>query len=58
VVGVAQVNLRTASYQKCVAVPRRDRIQGSKIVVSLNSRLESDEKQEEEVIQSSVAVSY
>ena len=57
-VGVAQVNLRTASHQKCVAVPRRDRIQGPKIVVSLNSRLESDEKQEEEVIQLSVAVSY
>ena len=41
-------NLRTPSQQKCGAIPRRARIQGSKIVVSLNSRLESNEEEEEE----------
>ena len=34
--------------QKCGAVPRRARIEGSYIVVSLNSRLESNKEQEEE----------
>ena len=39
------LNSRTAASQKCGAVPRRARMQGLQIVVSLNSRLES--RQEE-----------
>ena len=41
------LNLRTSAQQKCGAVPRRARVDGPQIVVSLNSRLESDEEEEE-----------
>jgi len=37
-----------AISQKCAAVPRRARIQGSQTFVSLNSRLESNKEEEEE----------
>ena len=43
------LNLRTTPSQKCAAVPRRARIQGSYTLVSLNSRLESERKEEEAV---------
>ena len=36
----------STTEQKCGAVPRRARIQGSKMVVSFNSRLESDKEEE------------
>ena len=36
------LNLRTTTLQKCAAVPRRARIQGSQTFVSHNSRLESN----------------
>ena len=39
---------RTITQQKCEAVPRRARMQGSQSVVSLNSRFESKEEEEEE----------
>ena len=39
-----KVNLITTALQKRGAVPRKARIQGSQIFVSLNSRLESNEK--------------
>jgi hypothetical protein len=35
------LDLKITASQNCEAVPRRPRIQGSWIVVSLNSRLES-----------------
>ena len=41
------LNLRTTTSQKCAAVPRRARIQGSKTFVSLNSRLESNTEEDE-----------
>jgi len=41
------LNLRTTAQQKCGAIPRRARIYGSQLVVSLNSMLESSEKEEE-----------
>ena len=40
-----QNNLRTTAQQKCGAVPRRARIEGSKIVVSLNAKLESNREE-------------
>ena len=42
------LDLRTTTSQKCEAVPRRARIQGSWTIVSLNSRLESNRGKEEE----------
>ena len=39
----AQTEVRTTAQQKCGAVPRRARMQGSLIVVSLNSRLEKEQ---------------
>ena len=39
----------TTTSQKCEAVPRRARIDGSQTFVSLNSRLDSNEEEEEEV---------
>ena len=41
------LNLRTTTWQKYGAVPRRARIEGSWIVASLNSRLESNKEEEE-----------
>jgi len=43
--------LRATTSQKCAAVPRRARIEGSKTCVSLNSRLESNKEEEEECTQ-------
>ena len=40
------VNLRTTTLQKCAAVPRRARIQGSWTFVSLTSRLESNKEED------------
>ena len=42
-------NLKTTTAQKCAAVPRRARIQGSSTLVSRNFRLESNEEEEEAV---------
>ena len=39
--------MRAATSQKCEAVPRRARVQGSSTSVSLNSRLEKEEEEEE-----------
>ena len=39
------LNLRTTTSQKCAAVPRRARIEGSYSFVSLNSRLESNKEE-------------
>ena len=45
-----RINLRrSTAQQKCGAAPRRARIQGSQIVVSLNSRLESNQEEEEDL---------
>ena len=38
------LNFRTTTLQKCAAVLRGARIEGSQTFVSLNSRLESDEE--------------
>jgi len=38
------LKLRTTTSQKCAAIPRRARIQGSWTCVSLNSRLESNKE--------------
>ena len=43
----AVLNLGTTSSQKCEAVPRRARIQGSLTRVSLNSRLDRNKEEEE-----------
>ena len=40
------LNLRTSTSQKCEAVLRRARIQGSKTCVSLNSGVESNKGEE------------
>ena len=40
------LNLRKSFLQKCEAVPRRARVEGSSTCVSLNSRLESNEEKE------------
>ena len=40
--------MRTTTSQKCAAVPRRARIEGSKTFVSPNSRLDSNKEEEEE----------
>ena len=40
-----EVHLRTTTWQECEAVPLRARIQGSYIVVPLNSRLESNKEE-------------
>jgi hypothetical protein len=44
---VGGIDLRTTTSQKYEAVPRRARFQGSKTVVSLNSRLESNQEEGE-----------
>ena len=49
------LNLRTTSSQKCEAVPRRARVQGSKTCERHNSRLESD-KEEKKVENSAIRV--
>ena len=41
---VTALKLRTTHSQKCAALPRRARIQGSYTFASLNSRLESNKK--------------
>ena len=42
-------DLRTTTWQKCEAIPRRARIQGAHTFVSLNSRLESHKEEEEKI---------
>ena len=42
------INSKTTTSQKCEAVPRRVRMQGSYTFASLNSRLESNREEEEE----------
>ena len=44
------INLRTTAEQKCRAVPSRARIEGSWILVSLKSRLESNNEEEEDTV--------
>jgi len=43
------LNSRTTSQQKCEAVPRRARSQGSQTVLSLNTRLESNEAEKRKI---------
>ena len=43
------LNSRTSAEKKCGAISRRARIQGSWIVVSLNSRPESNKREEKMV---------
>ena len=42
---VSVLNLRTATSQKCEALPRRARIEGSQTCVSADSRLESNKEE-------------
>ena len=43
-----ETTLRTTTSQKCTAVPRRARVQGSWIFVSPKSRLERNKEEEEQ----------
>ena len=43
---VSVLNLRTTTSQKCEALPRRARIEGSQTCVSADSRLESNKEEE------------
>ena len=45
---VAELNLGTTTLQKCAAVARRARFQGSQTFASLHSRLESNNEEEED----------
>ena len=45
------LDLRTTTWQKCGAVPRRARIEGSQTCVSLNPRLESNEEEKKRATQ-------
>ena len=42
----ARTDLRTTTSQKCAAVPKRARIEGSKTFVSLNTKCESNRRTE------------
>ena len=51
-----RANVRIATWQKCAAVSRRARISGSRLCASLNSRIESDDEEEDSRVRIAILI--